>query len=311
MTDGCVDTALRVVLTDVNAGVVRAWRAAFADVPGIEIRRGSILDEDVDAWVTPTNAAGRMDGGVDAAIKRHLGAGIQLRVRKAIADRFDGSMPVGSAVCVPSGATVPRFVISTPTMVASSQNVSETLNVAMACAAAFQAVHRQNRKAPGSIRSVALVGMGARTGRVPARVCANLMWTGYTLFHDHWFQDDDELRATITAQLSAIDQTSPTTRVRIVPPGGTPEEYASPAEGGTTGGGVAGGGASGGGASGKGAAAKGALGTGAGGKGAVAKGAAVKGSVAKGAAVKGSVAKGAAGQGAVPGGLVAGHPLHR
>ncbi|MFC8509549.1 ADP-ribosyltransferase domain-containing protein [Streptomyces sp. NPDC057411] len=221
MAEGCAETPLRVVLTDVNERVVKAWRAAFADTPGIEIRRGSILDAHVDAWVTPTNAAGRMDGGVDAVIKRHLGAGIQLRVQRAIRDRFAGGLPVGSAVCVPSGAAVPRFVISTPTMVASSQDVSETLNVAMACAAAFQAVHRQNRQAPGSIRSVALVGMGARTGGVPARICANLMWTGYTLFHDHWFENDDELRATITTQLAGIEQAPDTTRVRIVPPSGT------------------------------------------------------------------------------------------
>jgi len=220
MTDGRMGTALRVVLTDVNAGVVEAWRAAFADTPGIEIRRGSILDENVDAWVTPTNSLGRMDGGVDAVIKRHLGAGVQLRVQRAIRDRFAGRLPVGSAVCVPSGATVPRHLISTPTMEQSSQNVRDTLNVALACAAAFQAVHRQNREAPGSIRSVALVGMGARTGRVPARVCANLMWTGYTLFHDHWFEDDDELRATITAQLAGIEQAPATQRVRIVPPKG-------------------------------------------------------------------------------------------
>ncbi|MFB7782279.1 ADP-ribosyltransferase domain-containing protein [Streptomyces vinaceus] len=218
MTESSAPPVLRVVLTDVNERVVEAWRAAFADTPGIEIRRGSILDEDVDAWVTPTNSRGRMDGGVDAAVKRHLGAGIQLRVQRAIRDRFAGAMPVGSAVCVPSGAAVPRFLISTPTMVESSQNVSATLNVALACAAAFQAVHRQNREAPGSIRSVALVGMGARTGRVPARLCANLMWTGHTLFHDHWFEDDDELRATITAQLSGIEKRPVEERVRIVPP---------------------------------------------------------------------------------------------
>ncbi|MEV7525941.1 macro domain-containing protein [Streptomyces sp. NPDC091371] len=218
MTESSVQPALKVVLTDVNERVVEAWRAAFADTPGIEIRRGSILDEDVDAWVTPTNSQGRMDGGVDAVIKRHLGSGIQLRVRRAIRDRFAGPLPVGSAVCVPSGAAVPRYVISTPTMVQSSQNVSATLNVAMACAAAFQAVHRQNRKAPGSIRSVALVGMGAQTGRVPARVCANLMWTGYTLFHDHWFEDDDELRATIITQLGGIESASAEERIRIVPP---------------------------------------------------------------------------------------------
>ncbi|MFJ8858199.1 macro domain-containing protein [Streptomyces sp. NPDC102451] len=210
---------VRVVLTDLSTDVVEAWRAAFADTPEVEIRKGSILDEKVDAWVGPTNSRGRMDGGTDAAIKRHLGAGIQLRVQRAIRDGFGGSLPVGSAVCVPSGAVNPKFLISTPTMEGSSQNVSETLNVALACAAAFQAIHRQNSEAPGSIRSVALVGMGARTGRVPARVCANLMWTGYTLFNDHSFEDFDDLRSTIVAQLDDLEAAPVTERVRIDPAG--------------------------------------------------------------------------------------------
>ncbi|MEU9992963.1 macro domain-containing protein [Streptomyces sp. NPDC048045] len=218
MTADREQSQLRVVLTDINSAVVESWRAAFADTPGIEIRKGSILAEDVDAWVSPTNARGRMDGGVDAVIKRHLGAGIQLRVQKAIRSRFAGHLPVGSAVCVPSGAVVPRFLISTPTMETSSQNVSETLNVALACAAAFQAIHQQNREVPGSIRSVALVGMGAQTGRVPARVCANLMWTGHTLFNDHSFDDYDDLRSTIVAQLDDIESAPVEKRVRIAPP---------------------------------------------------------------------------------------------
>ncbi|MEU2285496.1 macro domain-containing protein [Streptomyces sp. NPDC013178] len=218
MTVNRVQPPLRVVLTDINTKVVEAWRAAFADTPGIEIRKGSILDEKVDAWVSPTNSRGLMNGGVDAAVKRHLGAGIQLRVQRAIRDRFAGRLPVGSAVCVPSGAVNPRFLISTPTMEQSSQNVSETLNVALACAAAFQAIHRQNSEAPGSIESVALVGMGARTGRVPARVCANLMWTGYTLFNDYSFEDYDDLRSTIVAQLDDIESAPAETRVRISPP---------------------------------------------------------------------------------------------
>ncbi|UBU09336.1 macro domain-containing protein [Nonomuraea gerenzanensis] len=212
---------LKVVLVDVNAKVVQEWLAAFADTPEVEIHKGSLLDERVDAWVSPTNARGRMDGGVDAAIKRHLGAGIQLRVQRAIRDRFGGSMPVGSAVCVPSGATNPRFLISTPTMVQSAQDVSQTLNVAMACAAAFQAIHMQNELEPGSIGSVALVGMGAATGQVPPQVCANLMWTGYTLFNDHSFGDYDELRATIREQLDDIDD-RPEERVRIKPPAARP-----------------------------------------------------------------------------------------
>ncbi|MFC5143444.1 macro domain-containing protein [Streptomyces aureoversilis] len=218
MTVNRMQSPLRVVLTDINTKVVEAWRAAFADTPGIEIRKGSILDENVDAWVTPTNSRGRMDGGVDAAIKRHLGAGIQLRVQRAIRDQFAGSLPVGGAVCVPSGAVNPKFLISTPTMETSSQNVSETLNVALACAAAFQAIHRQNKEAPGSIESVALVGMGAQTGRVPARVCANLMWTGHTLFNDYYFDDYDDLRSTIIGQLDDIESAPAEQRVRIEPP---------------------------------------------------------------------------------------------
>ncbi|MDH6130128.1 hypothetical protein [Kitasatospora sp. GP82] len=139
-------------------------------------------------------------------------------MQRAIRDRFAGRLPVGSAVCVPSGAINPKFLISAPTMEESSLNVSETLNVALACVAAFQAVHRQNKEAPGSIESVALVGMGARTGRVPARVCANLMWTGYTLFNDHCFEDYDDLRSTIIAQLDDIENAPAGKRVRIAPP---------------------------------------------------------------------------------------------
>lgn len=213
---------LKVVLVDINTKVVQEWRAAFADTPEVEIHKGSILAQRVDAWVSPTNSRGRMDGGVDAVIKRHLGAGIQLRVQRAIRDQFGGSLPVGSAVCVPSGATNPKFLISTPTMEQSVENVSETLNVALACAAAFQAIHMQNEKEPGSIESVALVGMGVATGGVPPRVCANLMWTGHTLFNDYYFRDYDNLRKTIHEQLDDLESSPEEERVRIKPPADRP-----------------------------------------------------------------------------------------
>ncbi|GAA1526976.1 hypothetical protein GCM10009827_049870 [Dactylosporangium maewongense] len=218
MPESVTNTQLKVVLSDVNAKVVQAWRSAFQDNPEVEIVKGSILNQRVDAWVSPTNSQGLMDGGVDAVVKRHLGAGIQLRVQRAIRDGFAGTLPIGSAVCVPSGAATPRFLISTPTMTQSVQNVRETLNVALACAAAFQAIHMQNAAEPGSITSVALVGMGAATGKVPPQVCANLMWAGYTLFGDYSFDDYDELRATVSAQLDDIERRPEQERVRITPP---------------------------------------------------------------------------------------------
>jgi O-acetyl-ADP-ribose deacetylase (regulator of RNase III) len=79
--------------------------------------------------------------------------------------------------------------------------VSDTLNVALACAAAFQAIHQHNARRNDPITTVALPGLGANTGRVPPRVCANLMWTGYTLFQDYRFRDWESLRTMMLAQL--------------------------------------------------------------------------------------------------------------
>ena len=80
-----VKPLLRVVLVDLNAKVVQAWKAAFEDTPEVEIVRGSILKEDVAAWVTPTNARGSMDGGLDAVIKGRLGQKIETALQKEIA----------------------------------------------------------------------------------------------------------------------------------------------------------------------------------------------------------------------------------
>ena len=196
---------VHVTLIDINPRMVAAWRATFEENPEVEIVQGSMLEQPVDAWVTPTNSKGSMDGGLDAIIKNHLGAGIQTRVQKEIGRMHGGFLPVGHATCVPTGLDRPRYLISTPTMHASSQDISDTLNVALACAAAFQAVHMQNAAEPGSIRAVALPGLGANTGKVPVEICADLMWTGYNLFRDHVFTDFAAMRAALEEQLGELE----------------------------------------------------------------------------------------------------------
>jgi O-acetyl-ADP-ribose deacetylase (regulator of RNase III) len=216
---------LNVVLVDINQKVVDAWRAVFADNPEVQIHKGSILDQYVDAWVSPTNSRGSMDGGVDAVVKCRLGERIQSHVQQQIQTLYGGLMPVGAATCVPTGIAAPKFLISTPTMVTSTQDVSETLNVAMACAAAFQAIHMQNNREQDSISSVALVGLGAATGKVPPRVCANLMWSGYALFNDYEFRDFDHLRAVVREHLGCTETLPETEKVRVkLPPQEGPVE---------------------------------------------------------------------------------------
>jgi O-acetyl-ADP-ribose deacetylase (regulator of RNase III) len=195
---------VKVVLVDINAKMVNAWRATFEENPEVDIFQGSMLDQHVSAWVSPTNARGSMDGGLDLVIKKFLGDPIEKRLQVEIAQRHQGMMPVGYATCVPTNQNLPRYLISTPTMVGSSDNVSDTLNVALACAAAFQAVHMQNAREPGSIRSVALPGLGANTGQVPVEICADLMWTGYDLFRRQEFTDFQAMRTALEERLGDL-----------------------------------------------------------------------------------------------------------
>jgi O-acetyl-ADP-ribose deacetylase (regulator of RNase III) len=186
---------VRVKLVDVNPKMIAAWRESFEGNPEVEIIQGSMLEQNVSAWVTPTNAKASMDGGLDGVIKRQLGPGIEKKVQAEVKRLYGGSMPVGTATCVDTGADTPRFLISTPTMVGSSDDISASLNVALACCAAFQMVHMHNTEHGGQIRSLALPGLGAATGRTPVEICADLMWTAYNLFREKEFATFAEMRS--------------------------------------------------------------------------------------------------------------------
>ncbi len=198
---------VQIVLVDINPKMIRAWEDTFEENPEVQIVEGSMLQQHVDAWVTPTNSRGSMDGGLDAVIKNHFGNVIQQRVQQEIAKQFNGLMPVGHATCVPTGAASPKYLISVPTMISSSEDISDTMNVALACAAAFQMVHMQNERTEGSIRSVALPGLGAATGRVPVEICADLMWTGYNTFLNTRFKTFTAMREQIEDQLGDLNPT--------------------------------------------------------------------------------------------------------
>jgi O-acetyl-ADP-ribose deacetylase (regulator of RNase III) len=208
---------VKVYLVDINPKMVQAWRTTFEENPEVEIVQGSMLEQHASAWVSPTNSKGSMDGGLDAIIKKHLGAKIEKQVQQEIARLYHGTLPVGHATCVPTDAVNPRFLISTPTMMGSSEDISDTLNVALACAAAFQAVHMQNYNQPGGIRSVALPGLGANTGRVPVEICADLMWTGYNLFREQEFRDFGSMRAALEEQLGDLGPMSSKPKKKSAP----------------------------------------------------------------------------------------------
>lgn len=197
---------LIVTLVDLNDRMVRAWRQSFEQNPEVHIVHGSMLDQRVDAWVTPTNARISMDGGLDAAIKNHLGSGIEAAAQQQMHEQFGPVLPVGCATCVPTGVEVPRYLVSTPTMHGSSEDVSATMNVALACVGALQAVRLHNRaRSQTDIYTVALPGLGVGTGQVPPEIAADLMWTAYNLLKGTDHGDFAGARRALAEELGEIE----------------------------------------------------------------------------------------------------------
>jgi O-acetyl-ADP-ribose deacetylase (regulator of RNase III) len=75
----------------------------------IEIVRGDITDQEVDAVVNAANSGLLGGGGVDGAILR-AGGPAQLEARRALRDRI-GSLPSGQAAATEAGDMAARWVI--------------------------------------------------------------------------------------------------------------------------------------------------------------------------------------------------------
>ena len=201
---------LQVTFVDLSEKMAAAWRQSFEQDPEVNVVCGSLLEQRADAWVTPTNSHLSMDGGVDAVVKRSLGDPIEAAAKRQARERFvsrrNETLPIGCATCVATGRDVPRYLVSTPTMHESSEDVSATMNVALACLAALQAVRMHNDANPADqIYTVAIPGLGVGTGQVPPEIAADLMWSAYTLMKGQRFDDFRHASAALAAELGELN----------------------------------------------------------------------------------------------------------
>lgn len=167
---------LRVVLCAVDPSLASAWHEFCGHLPGIEIFEGSILDVECDAFVSPANSFGFMDGGIDALYVKHFGSEIEGRVRAMVADRHGGELLVGQADVVPTARTPPHLIVA-PTMRVPMRLVG-TVNPYLAARAAFRLCLGADAAAL-DIRCVAMPGLGTGVGRVGAATCAHQVATAY------------------------------------------------------------------------------------------------------------------------------------
>ena len=133
---------MRVILSAVEERLASAWEEFCGDVEGVSVHRGSILDLQCDAVVSPANSFGFMDGGIDALYMNVFGREIQTHVQRAIRELHHGELIVGAAEIVETGDPRIPYLIAAPTM-RVPMVLGESVHAYLAARAASTAIHRQ------------------------------------------------------------------------------------------------------------------------------------------------------------------------
>jgi len=166
------------ILCDVNPDLCHEWRTRFRK-HGIEVQHGDFFDIAADAYTSPANSRGIMDGGFDVLLRARF-PGVDVKVQREI-DLRGGHLPVGHAIIVETGDWDVPYLVAAPTMEIPSP-IAHTNNVFLAMRGLLHAVHRFNSNADSSIQSLAVPGLGTGVGKVPPSMAAHQMLEAYEAF---------------------------------------------------------------------------------------------------------------------------------
>lgn len=164
---------MRLYLVDADEAVALALREAFRSFPEVSVSHADLLGVAHNTVVSPANASGFMDGGIDAVFRKFFGAAVEGRVREAIGRRSEGYLPIGASLVVDTkNERIPHMIVA-PTMLAheaiDSQNCYRAMRAILRVAAANEAVGR----------AVYCPGLGTGVGQVLPAQAAREMAEAY------------------------------------------------------------------------------------------------------------------------------------
>jgi O-acetyl-ADP-ribose deacetylase (regulator of RNase III) len=168
--------SFEVILCDVLPNLVRAWQRAFAAFPEVEVLRGDLLEVQADAYVSPANSYGIMDGGIDALLSARF-PHVEARVQAAIS-QVGRLLPVGQALVVETSDLDVAYLVCAPTMELPSR-VGHTSNAFRAMLALLWAVEQFNADNDHAISSVAVPGLCTGVGDMEPEMAALQMARAY------------------------------------------------------------------------------------------------------------------------------------
>ena len=171
---------MKLILSATEASLANAWEKFCGDLDFVEIHRGSILDVDCDAVVSPANSFGFMDGGIDALYMDYFGSDIQMIVRRQIFEQHRGELIVGNADVVGTGSEKIPFLIVAPTM-RVPMVLNESVNPYLAARAVFRLIKEglfltgqfKGQRIGDHINQLAMPGLGTGVGKVGYNTCAH------------------------------------------------------------------------------------------------------------------------------------------
>ncbi len=174
----------QLTLCDQQDELVEQWQSCFAGDAEVEILLGDLMDVAADAYVSPANGQGWMDGGIDLELRERFAAGdIETRAQRAIKAAGHYSLPVGQALVVATDDDETPYLVVAPTMEVP-MFVGQTSNAYAAMSAVLRAVSRFNETAQTPIESVAVLGLCTGVGGMEARVAALQMHQAYANWKD-------------------------------------------------------------------------------------------------------------------------------
>lgn len=162
---------LKITICDRNPGVIEAFKNTCVSNAEIDYRVGDILTVKCDAFVSPANSFGWMDGGVDYAYSTFFGWDLQKRLQSYLELEPFGELLVGRAFIVPTLDERVPYLISAPTM-RVPMRISDAADIYLATRAAVAAAVK------GLLAHIAFPGMGTGCGEVRPEVAANAMLKG-------------------------------------------------------------------------------------------------------------------------------------
>ncbi len=191
-----IEEQLYLAFRDHKAEMALAWTQYFGDSGPWSVGVGDILRERADAIVSPANSYGYMDGGIDLAYRARFGLKLQNRLQQVIRDRFDGRLPIGRAVVIPtSDRRLPR-VIAAPTMdrpgsIVGTDNVRLAMQAVLETALLFN--ERQRELGGELIGRVLIPGMGTGIGQVEPFDAAEQMRAAVDALRERLLEHDNDL----------------------------------------------------------------------------------------------------------------------